>query len=115
MDVDYIGAMDQNEFREKLEAEIEKTQGLIRDYKEQSKPVALDNAIGRLSRMDAINNKSITEAALRKAEGKLIKLREALGKVGSADFGICVKCKQPIPVGRIILMPESNRCVNCAR
>lgn len=103
------------EIKEKIDEEIAKTEQIISEYKDLSQPVSLDNSIGRISRMDAINNKSITESALRQAEEKLIKLNQALDKVGSKDFGICVKCKQPIPLGRILLMPESQRCVNCAR
>ena len=106
--------MDSHEIKNKIEDEINKTTHLIKEYKDQSKPVALDNSIGRISRMDAINNKSIAEAALRKSEEKLIKLHQALENVGKKDFGLCIKCKQPIPIGRILLMPESNRCVNCA-
>jgi len=64
--------------------------------------------------MDAINNKSVNEAALRNSEEKLRQLEKAVGKVDDSDFGICVKCKNPIPLGRIMLMPHSNRCVNCA-
>ena len=106
--------MNELEIRLKINDEISKTEQSIAEYKEQSKPIAPENAIGRISRMDAINNKSITEAALRQAEAKLSDLKQALHKVGSKEFGICVKCKQPIPVGRILLMPESSKCVNCA-
>lgn len=107
--------MNDQEITEKITEEISKTEQLISEYKDLSKPVSLDNSIGRISRMDAINNKSITESALRQAEEKLIKLNQALDKVGTKDFGMCIKCKQPIPIGRILLMPESQRCVNCAR
>lgn len=107
--------MKEDEIKSKILEEISKTEKLIQDYKEMSKPVSPENAIGRISRMDAINNKSITESALRQAEGKLSKLKVALEKVGTKDFGICVKCKQPIPLGRILLMPQSTKCVNCAR
>ncbi|MEQ9405590.1 MAG: TraR/DksA C4-type zinc finger protein [Cyclobacteriaceae bacterium] len=103
------------ELKEQIKEEISKTEGLITEYKDLSQPVSLDSAIGRISRMDAINNKTINESALRKAEEKLIKLNQALSKVGTKEFGICIRCKQPIPVGRILLMPESLRCVNCAR
>lgn len=107
--------MEVGEIKLKIEEEILKTKQLIGDYKEQSKPVTLDNSIGRISRMDAINNKSITESALRQAEVKLTKLNQALDNLDKPDFGKCVQCKQPIPLGRILLMPESNKCVNCAR
>jgi DnaK suppressor protein len=104
----------QNEIRKLIEKEIEKTILLIEEYREISGPVAPDVAIGRISRMDAINNKSITEAALRQAEDKLNKLKYVLTRVGTDDFGICLKCKTKIPLGRILLKPESQFCVNCA-
>ena len=46
----------------------------LTELKELTKPIEPDCAIGRVSRMDAINNKSINEAALRKAEDKLKKI-----------------------------------------
>jgi len=104
-----------SEVKEKIVSEIEKTEKSILEYKEITKPIAPENAIGRISRMDAINNKSVAEAALREAEGKLSKLKYVLGQVDEDDFGVCVKCKKQIPLGRILLMPQSRYCVNCAQ
>lgn len=103
------------ELKHQIEEEIRRTEALIADYKEMSQPVSPDDAIGRISRMDAINNKSVTEAALRQAENKLAALKSVISNIDSPDFGICVSCKQPIPLGRILIRPESQRCVNCAR
>ncbi|MDB4584336.1 TraR/DksA family transcriptional regulator, partial [Draconibacterium sp.] len=88
------------EIKAKIEAEIRKTEKQVAEYKELTKPVEPENAIGRISRMDAINNKSVTEAALRKAEDKLNKLKIAVLKVDDDDFGICIRCHKPIPPGR---------------
>lgn len=107
--------MDKREIKVRIEEEICKTAKQVAEYKELVKPVAPENAIGRISRMDAINNKSVTEAALRKAREKLEKLRFALSKINDEDFGICAKCKQPIPLGRILIMPQSRTCVKCSR
>ncbi len=107
--------MNKAEIKEKINTEIEKTKKIIAEYKELSKPVAPDASIGRVSRMDAINNKSVTESALRQAEEKLNKLNFVLGEVDSDNFGKCVQCNQPIPLGRILFRPESSHCVNCAR
>ncbi len=106
--------MDTEEMRKKINKEIEKTEKLIQDYKEMSQPISPDNAIGRVSRMDAINNRSVSQSALRQAEDKLRKLNYVLKKLGSDDFGVCVKCGQPIPLGRILIKPESVHCVKCA-
>ena len=61
----------QIEIEEKIIQEIDKTKKSIIELKELTSPIAPDCAIGRISRMDAINNKTINEAALRKAENKL--------------------------------------------
>lgn len=98
-----------------IETEIAKTEMLVAEYKELTKPIAPENAIGRISRMDAINNKSVTEAALRKSKEKLEKLKFALTKVDDDDFGVCIKCRKPIPLGRILIMPQSRTCVNCTQ
>lgn len=107
--------MDMSEITEKLKLEIEKTESAILEYKEMSQPVSPDAAIGRISRMDAINNKSVAESALRQAESKLKNLNYMLGKVGDSDFGKCLQCRQQIPFGRLLYMPQSLYCVNCAR
>ncbi|MEN8250549.1 MAG: TraR/DksA C4-type zinc finger protein [Bacteroidota bacterium] len=107
--------MNESEIRDKILNEIEKTEKQIADYKEMNKPVSPDVAIGRISRMDAINNKSITAASLQQAEHKLKSLNHVLNNLGSKDFGICVKCKQAIPLARILIRPESLYCVNCAK
>lgn len=103
------------QIKKRIEEEIQATQVLVLKYRELSKPIAPENAIGRVSRMDAINNKSVNEAALKKAELKLNNLKVALTKIDDADFGICVRCKNPIPLGRIFLLPQAITCVNCAR
>ena len=96
-------------------SEIEKTEKRIAEYKELTKPTAPDCAIGRVSRMDAINNNSINLAALRKNEDKLKGLKYMFSKIGDDDFGLCERCKQAIPLQRLLFMPQSRFCVNCAR
>ena len=98
-----------------INKEISKTELAIQDYKELTKPIAPENAIGRISRMDAINNKTVNEAALKKAEQKLKNLKIALSNINDTDFGLCFKCHSQIPLGRILLMPHTRYCVNCAR
>nr|WP_321356806.1 TraR/DksA C4-type zinc finger protein [uncultured Draconibacterium sp.] len=102
------------EIKIQITSEIEKTEKLIQEYTELTKPVEPENAIGRISRMDAINNKSVIEAALRKTKDKLEKLKFALSKVDDDDFGLCIKCKKPIPLGRVLIMPQARTCVNCS-
>ncbi|WP_323787341.1 TraR/DksA family transcriptional regulator [Psychroserpens sp.] len=107
--------MDKAEIKQTILDEISKTEASIVHYKDLTKPIAPNDAIGRVSRMDAINNKTINEASLRQAESKLNTLKIVLSKINDDDFGVCLKCKQTIPIGRIFIRPESLFCVNCAR
>jgi DnaK suppressor protein len=106
---------DQKEvFENHLREQIEILKKDILSYQELTKPVAPDSAIGRLTRMEAINSRSINEEALRKARAKLSKLERALKLIDDPDFGLCRACEEPIPFKRLMIMPESELCVQCA-
>ena len=102
------------EIKARIEEELIITSKKVEEYRELTKPISPENAIGRVSRMDAINNKSINDVALQQAELKLNNLKVALSKIDDADFGICRKCNQMIPIGRLLLMPQVITCVNCS-
>ncbi|NNK11339.1 MAG: TraR/DksA family transcriptional regulator, partial [Flavobacteriaceae bacterium] len=55
--------MDTTELKALLKSAITRTEKRIAQYRDLSGPVSPDNAIGRVSRMDAINNKGVMEAA----------------------------------------------------
>ena len=105
---------ERQELRKKIEVSLTETKSSIEELEELTKPISPENAIGRVSRMDAINNKSINDAALVQARNKLDKLQFALKKCDEPDFGSCKRCGQAIPMGRLLLMPESLYCVKCA-
>lgn len=109
-----MSRIDRKELRLLIEGQIELTKQKLEELKEFTQPIGPENAIGRVSRMDAINNKSINDAAKIKLEEKLKKLNLALSKVDVEDFGICINCNNPIQPRRLALMPESPKCVRCA-
>ncbi len=100
--------------KKKIVAQIEVQKGLIKSFTLTSKPVAPDNAIGRLTRMEAISSQNISEASLNSSRSKRVKLEKALDKIDLPGFGLCARCSNPIPEGRILLMPENVLCVSCA-
>jgi DnaK suppressor protein len=102
------------EIKEQIRINIRKLEKDIRTLKELTLPIAPDCAIGRVSHMDAINNKSVNEAALRKKEVQLKSLKDTIKKLDNTNFGKCIRCGQTIQLGRIMMMPESKKCVRCA-
>ena len=109
--------MDQNKkkiIKVKIEKRIISTKEDIIELKKLTAPIEPENAIGRISRMDAINNKSINDFALRKALDKFKNLQLALSRIDEHNFGKCRLCNTEIQEGRLLLMPESDICVKCA-
>jgi len=93
---------------------IKKLEKEIAELEITAAPVKPENSLGRISRMDAINNKSVMEVSIRSRKSKLSKLHAALGNIKKPGFGLCANCKQQINPKRLMLMPQSDRCVRCA-
>ena len=101
--------------KKKIIEKIAETEKKVKGMEESSKPISPENSIGRVSRMDAINNKGVSDAALRNAKRQLNSLQLALTKVASPNFGNCSNCKKTIQPARLMFMPQSTLCVRCAR
>ncbi|MFH0999560.1 MAG: TraR/DksA C4-type zinc finger protein [Bacteroidota bacterium] len=97
-----------------IEKKIEKLIEQISDLKELTKPIEPDCAIGRVSRMDAINNKSVNESGLRKKTEQLNGLEYPVSILDTNEFEHCSSCGEEIPAGRLFILPESRKCVRCA-
>lgn len=101
-------------FKEKLDQTIIDTENTIERLIIETQPISPENSLGRITRMDAINNKSVAEAALRSSKRKLGKLHLSMSKLEDPDFGKCSKCSSGIALQRLMFMPESTYCVRCA-
>ncbi len=106
---------ERDEIAEVILSQIEKSEQKIEELKEFTEPIAPDCAIGRVSRMDAINNKSIYDASMSNTRQRLEQLKQVLKLTNDADFGICTKCRQSIPIERLKIRPEIRLCASCLK
>ncbi|WP_415645253.1 TraR/DksA family transcriptional regulator [Stackebrandtia soli] len=44
---------------------------------------------------------------------RMIQVERALERLDEGDYGICEKCKKPIPAARLAAFPSATLCVNC--
>ena len=109
-----LSKADRNALRLHIISEQEKVRGDILSLKEQCGPVEPDNAIGRISRMDAIGARKISEAKLGDARSRRVLLDHALGLIDDPAFGLCINCGDPIALARLQFMPEARVCIDCA-
>lgn len=81
--------------------------------REDARPVDLDEPIGRLTRMDAMQQQNMTQAGRRSLEARLQQIAGALAGVQTGDYGFCRRCDEPIGYPRLRARPESRLCVRC--
>lgn len=86
---------------------------LLSDSKESSRAVDLDQPIGRLSRMDALQQQAMAKAN-RAGHQRRIKLIEAaLLTIRQERYGECRRCEEPIGYPRLKARPETPFCFAC--
>jgi len=110
-----MNAKERAELRRRMTEEITTLRETIAALETQVDPVAPDAAIGRLSRLDTMQSQAIAGASLVNSRRRLLRLEAAERRVDEADFGLCAECGEPIPVARLLAMPESTLCVRCAQ
>lgn len=102
------------EIREHLREWRENLARQLIPLKEAAKPIPPDDALGRLTRVDAIQSQEISRSTLRQVQSQLARIDSALSRIDSPDFGLCAECFNPISAGRLKAMPGAIHCVNCA-
>ena len=82
---------------------------------EAVRPVQLDQqAVGRLSRMDSLQNQQMSRNLQEREQARYAALRAALARMDEGTYGICTGCGDEIEAGRLFVMPEAEHCPGCA-
>lgn len=97
-----------------LEEAMEELARHLPRLKEETRPIAPDDALGRLTRLDAMQSLEINQNTYRQAQSQLAGFKYALSRIDQPDFGLCEECDIPIPLGRLKAVPGASHCVNCA-
>ncbi len=86
---------------------------LLDDSSDGARPVSLDQPIGRLSRMDAMQQQSMVQANRRTAQTRLNRIEAALRRCKKDEYGLCVECEEDIGYARLKAQPEAPFCIDC--
>ena len=77
--------------------------------------VAVDVAIGRLSRLDSLQMEEVRKDAARRRNQRIHELQEALRRMDEGSYGLCEGCGEWITYARLEQRPEAALCGGCAR
>ena len=98
-----------------IRSEMDQLKQLSERAKDSRAPVTLDQqSVGRLSRMDAMQQQSMELATEERRQQRLAALASALRRVKSGDYGYCLKCDDKIAAGRLAVDPTVTLCIDCA-
>ena len=86
---------------------------MLQSTREGTRPVALDEPIGRLTRMDAIQQQSMSTANRGQTDLRLRQVQQALRLVEREEYGLCRRCEEAIGYARLSARPESPYCIDC--
>lgn len=78
-----------------------------------TKPVDLDEPIGRLSRIDALAQREMNDAGRRAQLQELTQVKLALEAMDAGEYGLCRACDEPIAFRRLLARPFATICVRC--
>ena len=107
--------LDTNSFHRRLEDRRDELYEERAMSKDSRKPVELDQtAVGRLSRMDALQVQAMALETERRRDQELSRIESALQRIKDGDFGYCVECGEEISVKRLENDPTAPLCIRCA-
>jgi DnaK suppressor protein len=81
---------------------------------DETKAIEPSVSLGRLTRMEALNDKGVSEHVLAQNKQKLERLKNALGRIEDGSYGVCIRCGKEIPLQRLQHVPEALICVPCS-
>ena len=102
------------ELEELIRQKMEQIVASMPYLEEETKAIAPSVSLGRLTRMEALNDKGVNEHVLEQNRRQLQRLANALKRVGTDDYGRCIRCGEEIPIERLRVVPEALVCVPCA-
>ena len=102
------------EFRAELERQLAKLAKSMTVTDEALKTVELDQAaVGRLSRMDSLQNQGLAKGLRERESARLGLIQEALRRLDAGTYGVCIECGGRVAAGRLLVFPESGTCASC--
>ncbi|MGI9462631.1 MAG: TraR/DksA family transcriptional regulator [Aestuariivirgaceae bacterium] len=108
-------AIDEKLARQRLNARKAELEELSQISSDDRATVTLDQqSVGRLSRMDALQQQAMAQAQERARAAELVRIDQALRRVEEGEYGYCQECGEEIAPKRLEIDPSASNCVKCA-
>jgi len=107
---------DMSERAAQLRARLAELDSLEAANEEDRAVVVLDQqSVGRLSRMDALQNQAMAQETQRRRSQERARIAAALQRIDESEYGWCAECGEAIAPKRLDVDPMAVMCAKCAR
>lgn len=104
------------EIRAELLRALNRLERSIKISGTNARPLELEqDTVGRLSRIDAIQNQGLAQSLQAREQVQLANLLDALRRIEVGEYGACTACGTGIPFERLVVFPETRTCAACVR
>ena len=101
-------------YRNQLQKSLSEIEEYLDKTEESAEAVSPDKSLGRLSRMEAMQDQQLMLEARRRKKMQKVAVLSALQRIENNQFGDCIFCGKPISHERLEAAPESSTCVSCS-
>ena len=110
-----LSDQEKKSLQEALLALLEELSAMLASSEEGAAPVDLEAPIGRLSRMDALQNQAMALESERRRAVEIQRIDAALQRIEDGEFGYCAVCGDNIEPKRLSHDPKVPNCIACTR
>ncbi len=103
--------MSQEALRKQLEERLAQMQARLASIKEE---VTQSHSGDSAEQAQERENDEVVDAIGNETAQSIRILQAALMRLEDGTYGICERCGEEISDGRLAVIPEATRCVNCA-
>jgi len=109
-----MNVTDFSKFRDILMAMLDDAQRESAAANDAQSIVKLDQqSVGRLSRMDAIQQQAMALAVQQRRTNAKARIVAALARLDNDEFGYCINCGDEIGLNRLTVDPTIHSCMMC--
>ena len=105
---------DKKKYRISLEENLLSIERYLKSSTEAAAAVEPDKGLGRLSRLEAMQDQQLVMEMRRRKKRQLAEIKSALSKLEMGNYGVCVFCNSLISAERLEATPEVQTCVRCS-
>ncbi len=108
-----LTAPELEELQQELVALRDELSRALVGFRDAAKPVDVDEPIGRVSRIDAIQQQEMARASREGIALRAKQVGAALDRCAEGTYGACVSCEESIGYARLKARPETPFCIAC--